>query len=189
MGMSWPAACGRSADAAGPTACLGCWGVRQEMALLRRAVPDDAAAMVRLRVTMLEAMGAPVGDATAPWRAAALDWFTRSLSDPLVFAAFVIEDPERGIVSNASGLCDRHAPGPGNPGGLRGHVFNISTEPHARGRGHARDCLNALLRWFADETTVSVVDLNATRGGERLYRNLGFASPRHPALQLRRDQM
>jgi ribosomal protein S18 acetylase RimI-like enzyme len=159
------------------------------MARPRRAVPGDAAALVQLRVSMLEAMGAPVGDATAPWRAAALDWFTRSLNDPQMFAAFVIEDPEHGIVSNASGLCDRHAPGPGNPGGLRGHIFNISTVPHARGRGHARDCLNALLRWFADDTTVSVIDLNATPGGERLYRTLGFARPRHPALQLRRDQM
>ncbi|MEU8188575.1 MULTISPECIES: GNAT family N-acetyltransferase [Micromonospora] len=101
----------------------------------------------------------------------------------------MIEDAEHGIVSNAAGLCDRHAPGPGNPGGLRGHIFNISTLPHARGRGHARDCLTSLLHWFADHTTVSVVDLNTTPGGERLYRTLGFAPPRHPALQLRRDQM
>ena len=159
------------------------------MVMLRRATPGDAAALVRLRVTMLEAMGAPVGNAAAPWRAAALDWFTRSLSEPTRFAAFVVEDSGGRVLSNAAGLCDLHAPGPNNPSGLRGHVFNVSTEPHARGRGYARDCLHALLGWFADHTTVSVVDLNTTPGGEVLYRALGFRPPRHPALQLRRDQM
>jgi GNAT superfamily N-acetyltransferase len=138
---------------------------------------------------MLEAMGAPVGTAVEPWRVAALDWFTRLLNEPTQFAAFVVEDPEGRVVSNAAGLCDMHAPGPNNPSGLRGHVFNVSTEPHARGHGHARACLQALLGWFAEDTTVGVVDLNATRGGEVLYRTLGFRPPRHPALQLRRDQM
>jgi ribosomal protein S18 acetylase RimI-like enzyme len=159
------------------------------MAGVRRADVGDAAALVALRVTMLQAMGTPVGDAAASWRVAALDWFTRSLNEPQTFAAFVYEVPEAGIVSGAAGMCDRHAPSPRNAGGLRGHVFNVSTEMHARGRGHARGCLTALLRWFAEETTVSVVDLHATSGGDHLYRSLGFTAPRHPALQLRRDQM
>ena len=83
----------------------------------------------------------------------------------------------------------RHAPSPGNPGGLRGHLFNVCTEPDHRGRGYARDCLKALLDWFATDTTVSVVDLNATAGSGNLYQSMGFAPARHPALQLRRDQM
>lgn len=156
---------------------------------VRRATVADAADLVRLRVVMLQDMGAPVGDESATWRSAALDWFTRSLGDPEMFAAFVVDDPQHGIVSGAVGLCDRHAPSPGNPGGLRGHLFNVCTEPDHRGRGYARDCLRALLDWFATETTVSVVDLNATAGSGNLYQSMGFAPARHPALQLRRDQM
>ncbi|WP_306215276.1 hypothetical protein [Actinoplanes sp. RD1] len=33
------------------------------------------------------------------------------------------------------------------------------------------------------------MDLHATGDGDGLYRSLGFTAPRHPALQLRRDQM
>ena len=156
---------------------------------VRRATIADAPALVRLRVVMLHDMGAPVGDESAAWRSAALDWFTSSLGDPEMFAAFVVDDPQYGIVSSAVGLCDRHAPSPGNPGGLRGHLFNVCTEPAHRGRGYARDCMRALLDWFATDTTVSVVDLNATAGSGNLYQSMGFAPARHPALQLRRDQM
>ncbi|MFY1634165.1 GNAT family N-acetyltransferase [Solwaraspora sp. WMMB335] len=156
---------------------------------VRRAVPADAPDLLRLRILMMQAIGAAVGDETAPWRVNATDWFTRALHDPGTFAAFVVEDPRHGIVSNAAGLCERFVPGPKDPTGLRGHVFNVSTDPDARGRGYARACLTALLDWFADETQVSVVDLNATAGGERLYRSLGFAPPRYPALQLRRVRM
>lgn len=156
---------------------------------VRRATTADAPALVRLRVVMLRDMGAPVDDESAEWRSAALDWFTRSLGDSEMFAAFVVDDPRHGIVSSAVGLCDRHAPSPGNPGGLRGHLFNVCTEPAHRGQGYARDCVQALLDWFATDTSVSVVDLNATAGSGDLYRSLGFAPSRHPALQLRRDQI
>ncbi|WP_326552364.1 GNAT family N-acetyltransferase [Micromonospora sp. NBC_01813] len=155
----------------------------------RRATTADAPALVRLRVVMLHDMGAPIGDESAEWRSAALDWFTQSLDDPNTFAAFVVDDPRHGIVSNAIGQCDRHAPSPGNPGGLRGHLFNVCTEPAHRGHGYARDCVQALIDWFATDTSVSVVDLNATTGSGNLYQSLGFAPSRHPALQLRRDQM
>lgn len=55
------------------------------------------------------------------------------------------------------------------------------------GRGHARACLDALLAWFAEDTGARVVNLNATADGAGLYRSLGFAAPRFPALQLRID--
>lgn len=85
----------------------------------------------------------------------------------------------------AAGVCDRHAPGPGNPGGVQGHVFNMSTDPHHRHRGYARACLNALLTWYRNETEATVINLNATGDGVALYRSLGFTEPRYPALQLR----
>ncbi|WP_049572718.1 GNAT family N-acetyltransferase [Streptomyces sp. SBT349] len=152
---------------------------------LRRAGPDDAAALVGLRVLMLEDMGTPVGRDDAPWRGSALRWFTERLGDKDEFAAFVVDDPLAGVVSGAVGSCDHHAPGPTNPSGLYGYVSNVSTDPRFRRRGLARACVHALLRWFETDTPVGLVNLNATTGGQELYTGLGFAAPAFPALQAR----
>lgn len=153
--------------------------------VVRRAGPDDAAALVVLRALMLQDMGMPAGPVDAPWRETATRWFNRRLADEDEFAAFVVEDPLLGIVSSAVGSCDHHAPGPTNLTGLHGHVQNVSTDPRSRRRGHARACLEALLTWFRTETPVRVVNLNATARGQALYQDLGFTAPRFPALQLR----
>lgn len=152
---------------------------------VRRAAAEDAAALTRLRELMLSDMGMLAAGAGSGWRDKAEAWFARRLDDKDDFAAFVIEDPGLGVVSCAAGVCDRHAPGPGNPGGGQGLVFNVSTDPRFRGRGYARACLDALLAWFRDETEARVINLNATSDGTALYRSLGFTEPRYPALQLR----
>lgn len=152
---------------------------------VRRAVPDDIPALVRMRALMLSDMGIDTGDDHAPWRAASARWFADRMPLSDEFAAFVVDDPELGVVACAVGACDVHAPSPANPSGLHGHVSNVSTDPRRRRLGHARDCLDALLTWFEQETRVTVVGLNATRDGARLYESLGFAPPRHPSLQLR----
>ncbi|MCX5400441.1 GNAT family N-acetyltransferase [Streptomyces sp. NBC_00102] len=152
---------------------------------VRRATADDVPALVRLRALMLAEMGTAVGPEDAPWRGAAARWFTERLPAVHEFAVFVVDEPELGVVSSAAGSCEHRAPGPNSPSGLRGHVFNVSTEPAARRRGHARACTEALLLWFAEETGVTMVDLNATQDGTRLYEELGFELPHFPALQLR----
>jgi len=152
---------------------------------VRRAAAADAAALTSLRELMLSDMGMLAAGGDPGWRDKAQAWFARRLDDEDDFAAFVIEDPDLGVVSCAAGVCDRHAPGPGNPGGVQGHVFNMSTDPRFRRRGYARACLDALLAWFRDETEAKVINLNATSDGTALYRELGFTEPRYPALQLR----
>ncbi len=152
---------------------------------VRRAATADAAELTRMRELMLSAMGMLAAGGAPGWRDKSEAWFARRLDDKDDFAAFVIDDPSRGVVSCAAGVCDRHAPGPGNPGGVQGLVFNMSTEPRYRGRGYARACLEALLAWFREETEARVINLNATGDGIALYRSLGFAEPRYPALQLR----
>jgi ribosomal protein S18 acetylase RimI-like enzyme len=153
--------------------------------VVRRAVTADAAALTRLREIMLADMGMLTVDADPGWRAKAESWFARRLDGKADFAAFVIEHPDLGVVSCAAGVCDQHAPGPGNPGGVQGLVFNMSTDPRCRRRGHARACLDALLTWFREETEARVINLNATGDGIALYTSLGFTGPRYPALQLR----
>ncbi|MER5476811.1 N-acetyltransferase [Streptomyces sp. NPDC002734] len=153
--------------------------------IVRHAELSDADALVELRALMLTEMGMPVGGAHAPWRAAARSWYAEHLIRPEEFAAFVVDDPEAGVVSSAVGTCDRHTPGPTNLSGLHGHVSNVSTRPEFRHRGYARACLTALLDWFATSTEARVINLNATGQGIGLYQSLGFDVPRHPALQLR----
>lgn len=154
--------------------------------LIRRATPADAADLARLRVLMLQAMGSDVGDASAPWRAAMQAWFAEQLTDNgTMFAGFVVDDPELGVVSNAVGLCSRHAPSPMNLAGIRGEIFNVSTDPRRRRQGLARLCVVALLDWFDKETDATLIKLNATSDGIDLYRSLGFTVPRFAAMQLR----
>ena len=153
--------------------------------VVRRAIAADAAALTRLRELMLADMGALAAEADPGWREKAEAWFVQRLDAKDEFAAFVIEHPELGVVSCAAGVCDRHAPGPANPGGVQGHVFNMSTDPACRRYGYARACLDALLAWFRDETEARVINLNAAGDGIALYRSLGFTEPRFPALQLR----
>jgi GNAT superfamily N-acetyltransferase len=117
--------------------------VQAEPIVVRRAAAEDAAALTRLRELMLSDMGMLAARADSGWRDKAAAWFARRLDDKDDFAAFVIEDPGLGVVSCAAGVCDRHAPGPGNPGGVQGLVFNMSTDPRFRGRGYARACLDA----------------------------------------------
>jgi GNAT superfamily N-acetyltransferase len=152
---------------------------------VRRAAAADAAALTRLREVMLSDMRMLAAGADPSWRDKAEAWFARRLDDKDDFAAFVVEHPDLGVVSCAAGVCDRHAPGPGNPGGVQGLIFNMSTDPRCRRRGYARACLDALLAWFRDETEARVINLNATGDGIALYRSLGFTEPRNPALQLR----
>ncbi|MET7643240.1 GNAT family N-acetyltransferase [Streptomyces sp. NPDC005426] len=152
---------------------------------VRRATLADVGALVRLRALMLADMGMDIGDDRAPWRADAARWFTDRMPRTDEFAAFLVEDPELGVVACAVGTCDAHAPSPANPSGLHGHVSNVSTDPRRRRLGHARACVDALLRWFRQETCATVVSLNATADGAGLYASFGFVPPRHASLQLR----
>ena len=152
---------------------------------VRRAKPDDADALVRLRGLMLAAMGADVGGPDAPWRAVARRWFAEQLASPETFAAYVVDDPAVGVVAGAAGNVYVHPPGPKDLSTLRGHLYNVSTEPDFRRRGLARACVAALMDWFRDETAVGQIELHATPDGIDLYRALGFIEAGYPTLRLR----
>ncbi|WP_433163726.1 GNAT family N-acetyltransferase [Kribbella sp. CA-247076] len=152
---------------------------------VRRAKPDDADALVRLRALMLAAMGAEVGGSDAPWRTIARQWFAEQLTSPDTFAAYVVDDPAVGVVAGAVGTVHVHPPGPRDQSTVRGHLYNVSTEPDFRRRGLARSCVVALLDWFRDETAVGLIELHATQDGIDLYRALGFIEANFPTLRLR----
>ncbi|MGW7681211.1 GNAT family N-acetyltransferase [Kribbella sp. NPDC054772] len=149
---------------------------------VRRATPDDAESLVRLRGLMLAAMG---NDLDGPWQKIALDWFTEQLASPDTFAAYVVDDPSAGVVAGAAGNVWAHPPGPRDLSTVRGHLYNVSTEPDFRRRGLARACVVALMDWFRDETAVGQIELHATDDGIDLYRDLGFIESKYPSLRFR----
>ena len=63
-------------------------------------------------------------------------------------------------------------------------MFNISTEPAHRRCGYGRACLNALLTWFDTDTSVRLVDLNATPDGVGMYLSAGFGEAPSPSMWL-----
>jgi ribosomal protein S18 acetylase RimI-like enzyme len=152
---------------------------------VRRAEPDDAESLVRLRGLMFVAMGNVGTDPDAPWRKVALEWFAEQLASPATFAAYVVDDPAAGVVACAAGTVFVHAPGPTDLTTVRGHLYNVSTDPDFRRRGLARACVAALMDWFSDEAGVGVVELHATDDGLDLYRSLGFTEARFPTLRFR----
>jgi len=156
--------------------------------IVRRATVDDAEALVRLRALMLKAMGTDAGPTDAPWWSSGRDWFVAQLASPYTFAAYVAELPGVGVVANAAGICNGHAPSPNDPSTVRGHLFNVSTDPAYRRRGLARACVVALLDWYRDETTAGQVELHATKDGDGLYRELGFLTSTYPAQRLRLER-
>ncbi|KKK07636.1 GNAT family N-acetyltransferase [Micromonospora sp. HK10] len=149
----------------------------------RRATPEDATELVRLRGLMLAAMA---GSDPEPgrWQDLARDNLREWLAGPEPWlAAFVVDAPAGGLAACAVGTIERRLGGPANPSGLCGYVFNVSTDPAHRRRGHSRACMTALLNWFR-ERGVRKIDLRASEAGRPLYRSLGFRETAEPTMRL-----
>lgn len=137
---------------------------------IRRATPDDAAELTRLRGLMITAMG---GDPSAPgWVAACEAAFARRLAEPERFAAWLVEADGR-AVSSGVGWLEEHLPSPRSVDGRRGHIASMSTEQGHQRRGYARLVLGTAMDWFAS-IGVQRVDLRATPAGRPLYESMGF---------------
>ncbi|WP_394434454.1 GNAT family N-acetyltransferase [Streptomyces sp. SGAir0957] len=153
------------------------------MSLVRRAVPEDAEELVRLRKIMLDSMR-PSTDVS--WQPATIAALRAYLAEPEgELTAFVIDAPlpGAGLAACATGAIHRGLGGPGNPSGSSGHVFNVCTDPEHRRKGYSRACVEALLAWYRARD-VRRIDLHATAQGEPLYASLGFTRTPSPAMRL-----
>lgn len=151
---------------------------------IRRATPDDAAELVRLRAVMLQSMGGT--DWNDDWREPARESLVRRLgaAEPTL-AAFVADRPDgTGLAACTVGILEERLGNPYNPGGLVGYVFSVVTEEDMRRRGYSRACMEALLRWFREQGALAA-DLRASPDGEPLYTSLGFTRTPDPAMRLR----
>ncbi|MFG2792726.1 GNAT family N-acetyltransferase [Streptomyces sp. NPDC048419] len=155
------------------------------MSFVRRAVPEDAPEVLRLRQVMLDSL--PGADPSTEWHTQSLPVLRERLADAHGdFAAFVVDHPERpgALAALVVGTVDYRIGRAGNPHGTDGYVFSVATDPDARRRGHARACMEALLHWFR-EHGVGRVRLTASKEAEPLYASLGFAPKPDPLLELR----
>ena len=150
----------------------------------RRAGAGDAPELMRLRTVMLTAMD-PGGSAAGTWLSTGIAILERGLVDPAgTLAAFVVDRPGGPeLAACAVGAVDQRLPGPGDPTGLRGYVYNVATDPEHRRRGYSRACMTALLDWYA-QRGVGAVDLRASPDGRPLYTDLGFREAGHPVMRL-----
>ena len=151
---------------------------------VRRADPDDAAELTRLRVIMFTDMGRDPGLLDDDWHRRNVAHFRRRLAETDLFAAYVVDRPGGVLAASAVGWLNEHLIGTTNPVGKVGYIANMCTDPEHRRRGYGRATLVALLAWLRS-TGITTVDLHATPDGAPLYRSLGFAAPTDPALTLR----
>ncbi|MFF3326805.1 GNAT family N-acetyltransferase [Streptomyces sp. NPDC002889] len=152
------------------------------MSLARRATPEDAEELVRLRKVMQDSYLGPNPDVS--WQPAAAATLRDRLSDPAgALTAFVVERPGGGLAACAVGTIEYRLGGPGNPEGTSGYVFSVATDEDMRRRGYSRACTEGLLGWFR-ERGVRRIDLRASAEGEPLYASLGFVRTPDPAMRL-----
>ncbi|KUN28730.1 acetyltransferase [Streptomyces antibioticus] len=154
------------------------------MSLVRRAVPEDAAEVLRLRQVMIDSMAG--ADPSTAWHTESLPVLTSRLAQPDGdFAAFVVDHPERpgALAALVCGTVDYRIGKAGNPHGVVGFVFSVATDPDARRRGYARAGMTALLEWFRGRG-VRRVQLTASTEARTLYDSLGFLPKPDPLLEL-----
>lgn len=178
----------------------------------RRATPDDADELARLRGVMLLALdistgsggthGDPHADhadphadhagvhagagAAADWHQACAAELRRRLAEPADAVAYVVDRPgEPGrLAASGIGLVRHGLPAPSRFDTRSGYVLSVCTDPEFRGRGFATAIMTSLLGWFTAAGIVKV-NLHASQFGVEIYRRLGFTEPRYPELTWR----
>ncbi|MFH8340728.1 GNAT family N-acetyltransferase [Streptomyces sp. AM6-12] len=159
------------------------------MSLARRAAPEDAAEVLRLRQVMIDSLDRPGFTGQTGWQAESLPLLRERLAggdgDGGDFAAFVVESPDRpgALAALAAGTVDYRVGTPLDPRGRVGYVFSVATDPDARRRGYARACMDELLGWFRERGAGHVL-LTTSPDARPLYESLGFTRDPDPSMRL-----
>ncbi|MGW0626928.1 GNAT family N-acetyltransferase [Streptomyces sp. NPDC002758] len=155
------------------------------MSFVRRAAPEDAQEVLRLRQLMIDSLFG--NDRSTDWHGESLPSLRDRLGEPEGdFAVFVVDHPERpgALATLAAGTIEYRIGRAANPLGTVGFVFSVATDPEARRRGYARACMGELLEWFRSRGA-GQVQLTASAEARPLYDSLGFRPKPDPLLELR----
>jgi len=156
------------------------------MSLVRQAVAGDIAELVRLRAMLFESLGshhvAPDAVASQGWRESLAEVLAVQVTAPDM--RILVVDGDDGLAACGVGTIEVRLPNPRLRNGRLGQVFGVVTDPVYRRRGHSRAIMEGLLGWFRSRE-VARVDLNASREGAPLYRDLGFVEHPDPTMSWR----
>jgi len=132
----------------------------------------DIPVLVHLRRSMFEAMGFENIDQLNACDAAVQKYFTESIPTGR-FRGWLAIATTGEAVGSGGVVIDQHPPGPDNLSGKIGYIMNLVTIPNYRRRGIARQMMQIMLKWLADQG-IEVVSLHASGSGRPLYMELGF---------------
>lgn len=148
------------------------------MTLLRPAAHNDIPELVRLRALLFDSLDSDSFQA-GDWRTA-LATVLRDNLDSTTMRILVVPG-DNGLAACGVGTIEQRLPGPRLPTGRLGQVYGVVTDPAYRRRGHSRAVMRGLLDWFREQGA-GRVDLNASKEGEPLYRDLGFVDHHEPPM-------
>jgi GNAT superfamily N-acetyltransferase len=141
------------------------------MPTLRRATIDDAALITQHRHLMFAAVDVTTEGRLNDMDAAFEPWVRRHLANGTYAGLFLEED---GQVLSAGGIYFMDfAPGWMDVQPLRAYLLNFYTIPEARGRGYARQILEAAVA-ECHARGARVITLHASRFGRSIYERFGF---------------
>ncbi|WP_424892260.1 GNAT family N-acetyltransferase [Streptomyces sp. XH2] len=142
------------------------------MPIVRRAIPDDAPELVRLRRIMLDATSdRPTPD--GPWTAACEKTVATMLMTDTRFAMFVIDAADGRLAACSAASYTPRFPTHYSNAPWHGEIHQVVTDPEYRRLGYARRTTHAARDWLAAQGCASVW-LIATADGRGLYEELGF---------------
>ncbi|MEU2874017.1 GNAT family N-acetyltransferase [Streptomyces olivoreticuli] len=152
------------------------------MPIVRRAIPDDAPELVRLRRVMLDANH----DKPTPggaWVDECEKAFRTFPDGDRHFAAFVLDAPDADgrLASCAGAGLSPRLPGHTSTALWHGEIHQVATDPEYRRRGYARRVTRAARDWLAARGCSSAA-LTATPDGIGLYEELGFRTIPYPRM-------
>ncbi len=141
------------------------------MPTLRRATLDDAALITQHRHLMFAEMNVTTEERLNEMNAAFEPWVRTHLADGTYVGLFLEEDGE---VLSAGGIYFMEFP-PGwmDLSPLRAYLLNFYTVPEARGRGYAKQILEAAVAECRARGP-HVITLHASRFGRPLYEHFSF---------------
>ncbi|MFE9702278.1 GNAT family N-acetyltransferase [Streptomyces sp. NPDC005930] len=150
----------------------------------REAVTADIPELIRLRAVALEGLGTDPGPADTPWRRIAHGWFEERINHRDDCVCLVVgSEPGGPLLACGMAWITYHLPSPRWPDGRRGYLDGIVTDVPARGRGHARRIVDALVGRLRT-AGIHYVQLHASTAGKPVYEAAGFVTGRYPSMDL-----
>ena len=154
----------------------------KESITIRRASAADIPELVQLRRIMFESMG--YGDKAQLDAAdeAASAYFSAAIPAGEFHGWLAVARSEQ-VAGSGGIVIDRHPPGPSNLTGQIGYIMNLVTVPEYRKQGVARQVMQTMLAWLAEQG-IQQAALHHTDMGRSLYSELGFVDSNEMRLKL-----